>query len=355
MGSIRGFLLLALLLAAFSASAECNSNLRIGFITGLSGEAQVWGVAVKNGFEMGLNDSGCSSMVRFYEDDQFTPVKSVTAFRRLVEENHANIIILTSSATGNVVAPLAERHGVPLFAWASDLNVAKNRSMVVRTWSSGEDEGDLIGAEVEKLKYQRIARLSTVHDYPLSVGVGLARSVPAEKLLPSRELAPNVKDFQTEIALARTRQADAFYACLMVPGSNGLLARQMRQVRFGIPIFGCEALELGSNFQESGGALAGAWFVTGGVRPEFEQRYRALYGEPGTSGGAALHYDLARILAATKASSSTALIDEVLGKEWAAQGLLALRPFRGNGDQALKVKLVVRHFGPDGRILEGVE
>jgi branched-chain amino acid transport system substrate-binding protein len=334
------------------AQAQCNLSLRIGFITGLSGEGKVWGDAVKNGFELGLAEAGCGQMVRIYEDDQFAPAKSVSAFRKLVESDGVNVVVVTSSAPGNAVAPIAQEQNIPLFAWASDVMVSRNRSYVIRTWSSGEDEGEFIASTARTLNYRRISGLSSVHDYPASVLKGLEKGLSPGATLAHTDVPAEARDFRTEITRIRSYAPDALYTCLMTPGVSGILARQLKQLKVTIPIFGCEALELGSNFKQSQGALSGAWFVTGGVRSDFESRFKTLYGEPGSLPGAAIHYDLARILSETKSGGGSDLVDEVLSHRWQARAVQDIVPFRGEGDQALKVKLAVKRYARDGQIVD---
>ena len=343
-----------LLFCASSACAQCNPALRIGFITGLSGEGKVWGDAVKNGFELGLSEAGCASMKRVYEDDQFAPAKSVSAFRKLVEQDKVNAVVVTSSADGNAVAPLAQQQGIALFAWASDTNVSKGRSMVVRTWISGEKEGEYIAQLSRELGHRRFAAFSSIHDYPQSVWMGISNVLPDGGAVPPRELPLDMKDFKTEIIAARARKPDSVYLCLMVPGASGIFARQMKELGMNVPIFGCEALEL-NNFGFSAGALVGAWYVTGGVRPEFESRYKAAYGEPGTLPGAAIHYDLARSLASTQAHGGSALVEEVLGRQWESNAMQQIVSFKDAGDQALLVKLAANHYSADGKIEPGAK
>jgi ABC-type branched-subunit amino acid transport system substrate-binding protein len=149
-------ILAALLLLAFLPAltlSEC-AKLKVGVITGLSGPAQVWGQSIQNGLDMGREESGCETLRFLYEDDQFVPNKTVAAFKKLVESDRVDAIIVTSSTAGNTVAPLAE---IPLFAWASDPNVARGRKFVVRTWASSEKEGRILAKRAKLNGHQRVA------------------------------------------------------------------------------------------------------------------------------------------------------------------------------------------------------
>lgn len=351
----RTFLSLALFLACVSAvQAECNPALRIGFIGSFSGESRTWGESLKNGFTLGLESQACSDMKITYEDDEGSSAKTVSAFHKLVSRDGVNVVIAGTSLAGQVLGPLAEQRKVALFVWASDAEVARNRPFVVRTWSSGEDEGKMIAELAEARGYRRIAAFSSTHNFTQSVSRGMHKKLKAEALVLEREMPLDATDFRTELLQARAKSPDAIYACLVLPGRTGLFALQARSLGLTMPIFGCEGMELEGNFSASKGALDKAWWVTGAVQADFEQVYRDKYKEVGTLPGAAIHYDLARILSATRAATPAELVSEVLAGVWEARGVGSITPSKEAGDQALKVKLIARHFTSDGRQLEGV-
>ncbi len=332
---------------AFSQESNCNQKLKIGIITGLSGESQSWGESIRDGFELGLEDAGCDQMLRFYEDDQFLSKKTVSAYRKLVDQRGVNAVVVSSSNAGNVIAPLAEKDKIPLFAWASDTKVAKGRKYAIRTWSSGDDEAALLAEQAKEESFERIAMFSSVHDYSLAVERGFRRRIPAEKIPLTREFDASAKDFRTEVLSLRQDSIDAVFACLVLPGASGILARQMREQGLALPIFGCQAMEFQANFSESRGSLEGAVFVTAGIDEDFRKRFMKRFGETGTIGGAAIHYDLASILSRTK-SSGEGLVKEVLDGDWESSALMKIESYLKEDDQALRVQLVLRKFDEKG-------
>ena len=154
-------ILVALFLLSPNAQADCPS-LKIGILTGLTGEGAVWGKSVQNGFDLGVEESGCPAIKVFYEDDQFVPSKAITAFWKLVRSEKVDVVIVTSSGEGNTVAPLAEKAQIPLFAWASDRNVAKGRKYVVRTYTTGEEEGQFIASLAKNAGYTRLEPAASI-------------------------------------------------------------------------------------------------------------------------------------------------------------------------------------------------
>lgn len=336
-------------LASAEESSVCNKELRIGIITGLSGVMQSWGESLKNGFEMGLTDAGCQSMVRYYEDDQFDSKKTIAAYQKLRSQQNINLLILSSSNAGNVVGPLSERDGIPTLAWASDTNVTKDKSLVIRTWSSSKDEADLIAQTAGKLGYKRIAAFTSIHDYSLSVTDNLEPQISSKKFVLRRELPPEAMDFKAELVKLRAGTVDAVYNCLITPGATGVFTKQLREIGITVPVFGCSAMELQGNFASSDKTLNGAWYVTGGVQDKFKKRYTKLYGEPGTIGGAAMHYEIAKVLSQTS-SQGEQLVQEILSTTKKSEAVEKLYTFKSKDDQALKLKQVLRTFTENGEI-----
>jgi ABC-type branched-subunit amino acid transport system substrate-binding protein len=340
-------LLLALAFAGSSVRAETCSTLTVGIITDLSGPARNWGHSIQNGFEFGLEDSGCKTLKVLYEDDQMHSPKTVTAFKKLTEHDNVDAVVVSSSSAGNTVAPLAEQKGIPLFAWASDTRVSRGRQFVVRTWASADDEGHRLAEIILKDGVKDLAFIRATHDYSDSIFKAFSEVYPKEKLILSEEFPPENQDFKPFLMKAKAAGVQLIGACLVSSGFSGLLAKQMRDLGLTAKLFGCQTFEFSGEFAASDGALAGTVYNASSVKPEFLARYSKRFGTPGTAGGAAMHYDLARILAKTSARGK-ALIDELSTIKIEAQAIRRVEFKRKNGDQFLDVPIAIHRFRNDG-------
>lgn len=281
-----------ILLPLAPAHAE---DLKVGFIGGLSGPFKVYGEASKNGLEMGLDAAGRKGVKVIYEDDQFTPAKTVTAFKKLTEVDKVDLLIVLASSPSKAVAPLAEQKQIPLLAWASDAEVAHGRKFVIRSWVSGEAEAERLATEVKRRNLQRVGFLISTTDYGRSVRDGFKKSIDPSILVEEAEYPADAQDFKPFLLKLRAKGATALGMCLN-PGQSGASAKQAKDLGMKLEIFGCETLDDMHEVKLSEGALLGSWFVTAGVTDKFHEEYLKRFGNDDVLAGAAVHYDIGKLL-----------------------------------------------------------
>ncbi len=269
--------------------------LKVGFILPLSGSAASYGIASQNGFEMARAE-GCADAVQaVYEDDQYNAAKSVSAFKKLSEINKVDMLVSLASTPSNAVAPLAARAGIPLFSWANDPKVSRGRKFVVLSAQSTEIEGREIVREIKVRGYKSLALVVSTGDYQLSVRQGvldaLSGSIP---VVANLEAAADDKDFRSILTKIRAAKPAAIGMCFH-PGQFGIFAKQAREMKLDVPLFGCDTMEDPGEIAVSGGALRGAWYDTVAVEPDFEKQYLAKFGNNSVITGAATHYEVGKI------------------------------------------------------------
>jgi ABC-type branched-subunit amino acid transport system substrate-binding protein len=286
-----------ILLALCIIAVPClgHAERRIGFIGGFSGPGKAFGDAARNGFELARGELGDQAITVVYEDDQFDPKKTVGAFNKLVKHDVVDLIVVLGSTPASAVAPLAERAQVPLVAWASADHVARGRRWVVRSWASAKEEGMALAHKANALGVRKVATLAYTDQYAQAVVQGFSEGYTSETVSLG-EVAPTEWDFSAFALQAKNRRVDAVVVCLSV-GQGAKFAKQLRQLQMTIPVLGCETLNSSSEVQLSQGALVGAWYASVGVSPDFESRYKARFNADTSIGGAAVHYELHRLLA----------------------------------------------------------
>lgn len=339
--SIIIFFAIFFLLSATSFADK--EPLRVGFIAPFSGEAQIYGVAARNGFEMALDELGRDWIEVFYEDDQFKAAKTVSAFNKLSSGKGVHLMISVASTPSSAVAPLAQRANIPLAAWASDRRVSYKRSYVLRTYPSGFAEGAAVAKEAKNRGYKRYGLFISQNDYAQSWQGGFEASVAKSDLLVSEELNPDLRDFKPMLLKARARGVSHYAICLN-PGKSAIFAKQARELGINAPFFGCENLHDSEEVKLANGALDGAWFSTIAVTDDFRKKYLKKFGNENVISGAANHYDLAYILhkvASSDANGSSLLkAIEASGTHTGAVG--EFKVVKTDNDQFFDIPLVIK-------------
>lgn len=319
--------------------------LRVGFIGGFSGAGAVYGQPCRNGFELGINAVHGAHLKVIYEDDQFVPAKTIAAFHKLVEVDGVDVIIVLGSIPGSAVAPLIEQAKIPAIAWTGDSRISQGRSWIVRSWTNAAEEGKILAREAINRGYNRIAILSAIDNYSRAVIEGIKSGYTGD-ILESEEYAADVMDFRSVLAKLKAKSVSQVALC-MGPGQSAAVAKQAVQLGLKIQFFGCETLNNQEESRLSNGGLNGTWFTTVPVEPWFRKLYKQRYGNQNTIGGAAVHYDLARLLSAAPTDlRGQALIQNLLQVKNKAGATGTFSIIKSDGEQHFELPVVIRQIRP---------
>lgn len=293
--------------ASYAAETDAGTSgepVKIGFILPLTGDAASIGQAMQNAAQLShqqLPDSVRARISLHFDDDGMQQKNTITAFNRLVAEHDIDVVLNATSGTANALAPVSEKRAIPLIAIATDPKVVSARKYAVNLWVTPEAEMRALVPEVKKRGYKRIVRVSTIHDFSLTMKGAFDRDPGVQEVglqvVLDEEYSSDVKDFKTLIAkIKRQSDIDAILLILM-PGQLGEFARQLRQAQVTLPLFGFEILEDSNEVKVSQGALIGAWYVNAAdASAKFMTDFRQKYPDSSLF-GAANAYDAVQLVA----------------------------------------------------------
>jgi len=354
---MKTFLRLAVFVAAgclaAASSARADKRFRLGAILGLSGPGSSLGEACRNAALMARDSLPPAVREGFeivFEDDQLISRHSVSAAKKLLENDRVDALLTFSSGSSHAAAPLAEKAGVPMVAIASDPKVVEGRSYTVNLWVSPEEEARVFLAEIRRRGLRRIARVSALHDGTLSVKRAIDRINRKKGIVeisPEREFTPETSDFRPFLArLKRAEGVEAIHINLFF-GQAGLFARQAREMGISTPFISIEVFEDREEVKSSNGALIGQWYVnaddpSGAFVKEYLERF------PGASLYTAANcHDAVMILGRG--------VEQGLSREGINRRLHTLKDFSGalgvysaTGDNRFSMPAAVKVVTPSG-------
>ncbi len=310
-------------LIALCAWALCTGvsvgDIRVGFIGPFSGPGKVFGDAARNGFELARDDLGKSGLQVVFEDDQADPKRTVAAYNKLTTHDDVDVVIVVGSTQTAAVAPIAERDGVPVIGWASAEQASRGRRWVIRSWASASAEGTALVTKARELGLTRVATLAYLDEYSLGVIRGFTDAFKSD-VVSLGEVPPNERDFSPFVLQAKRKGIEGVVLCLNL-GQNARFAVQAHQIGFNPVILGCEVLNGSSEIEAAHGSLDGAWFATVPVSAEFKARYRSRFQTDTSISGAAVHYEIYRLLGELQAALKPSKASREQIRAW----LLSLR------------------------------
>ncbi|GAH67412.1 unnamed protein product, partial [marine sediment metagenome] len=106
-------------LSSCSKKPQEAKEIEIGAILPLTGDNAVYGVAIKNGIELGVEEISENGGIRgkkitvIFEDDRAEPSQTISAYKKLTQVNRVPLILGgVFSASSLAIAPLAQRDKV---------------------------------------------------------------------------------------------------------------------------------------------------------------------------------------------------------------------------------------------------
>jgi len=322
----------------------------IGSSLPLTGDAGVYGQAIKKGMELAAEELAQAGNIIFhikYEDDQGKPSASVSAINKLINVDKVSIIIGGAmSSTAEPVIPITEKSKVILVSpTATKASLTDNTRYFFRLWPSDNYDGQIM-AEIayNKLHLRKVAVLYVNVAY----GQGITKVFEREfkklggKITVSESYLQGATDFRAQIEKIRASKPDAVYIPGYVREISNLL-KQARELAFQPLFLGVNSLYDPKLLETAGEAAEGAIFTypiydsdsTKSIIATFVASFKKKYGrKPDVF--AAQGYDSVRVVAkAIKVGGGTTA-------EQVRNGLLSMKEYKGPGGAVI--------FEPNGDV-----
>ena len=335
------------LLATFSqpcaADVPQHSKLKVGMIVPLSGNLSAYGTATRNGFQLAVSEAPPHTYDQIeviYEDSRYDGTTTVSAFKDLTENKRVDLLYVWGNAPSEVVAPLAQRASIPVFAVSTDPQVNAGRPWVVSYQASMAEFGARLASYLNAQGYSSVAIIKTSLAYYLSMAEATERNLASSvKVGVDEEVSPTDHDFRSLVARMRTSKSAAIGVFLM-PGQISEFLKQAQQGGLSARVFGTEDLATRAEIDKVPALLEGAVFPGNHVSDTFLVNYVSRYHDDSHIAHAAYSYEFAKYL--------PSLLRELNGKsvsnETIHSGLSSMKTVAGVLGNVERVK------GPHGEL-----
>lgn len=277
---------------AFAQELDTENPIKIGYVGALSGDTALWGQAGLNGMELTakqINEDG-GILGREVQviglDGKGAPDDSVTAYKKLVEEEGVSAVVGTNFSSCNIaIAAVADELEVPVIATAASndlVTVDADGSLhpySFRLCFIDSYMGYLAGSYAySELGLKTCALITDVTDsYSTSVGQYMVDTFTelGGELVASEEAQNGDNDFRAQLTKIAAAQPDV----LFIPWNYEnvcLIAQQARELGIEGVFFGADGWDTTELIELSNGALEGCYYVS---RPGFNLPEAAAYGE----------------------------------------------------------------------------
>jgi len=273
--------------------------IKIGVILPLSGPVASLGENARNGIELAykdLFDQEKQKISLVFEDDQFDPKLTVSAFNKLVDIDKVTAVVCFASNPCAAVAPLADEKLVPLIAIAS-APVQLNRSWVFRLEISTQFEAEKLLQYIKSKNYTHIGSVVALQDGIQSGYKALKSDMFfSGKEVASETVKPDEKDYRTVITKILTKKPDLIFVGLL-PGVAGDFSKQARTLEYKGDFVAFNFIEGEETLTAANNTLEGLIY-TQAADPQgwFADKYKSMYNKA-YGIGAAHAYDAITLIA----------------------------------------------------------
>lgn len=335
------------------SSAATAGDVAIGFAAPLTGASAHYGIDVKRGAELAIDDANAKNLViggqpvHFTldaEDDQGDPRIGSQVAQKLVDAGVVGIVGHFNSGTSIPASAIYHGAGIPMVSptATNPTLTAQGFENVFRVTNSDAQMGQLAGrSAVETLKGKSIA----VIDDRTAFGQGMADEFvkgvekSGAKVVDREFTTDKAVDFKAQLTHMKSFNPDVvFWAGL--DQQAGMVAKQMRQLGMKATLLGGGSFENETFLQVAGADADGAMSWDYGVPlsklkagEQFDEKMKAKY-QQGVVAYAPAAYDATWVLirAMQKANSTDPKVYGPLVKSVAFEGVSGNIAFMPNGD-----------------------
>jgi branched-chain amino acid transport system substrate-binding protein len=294
-------------------ASKKHDKVIIGAIMPLTGDVASYGIAIKNGVSLAVEQLNAAGGIRgrnieiIYEDDKADPKTGVLAAQKLIFVDKVPAIIgAVASGVTLAVAPICESNKVILLSPASSSpKLTSAGEFIFRNYPSDELEGNLVAKFAIARKYYKAAVLTANTEY----GVGLNKVFSDEfthiggKILFNERYAEGTTDFRTSLTKIKQANTD----CIFIVGYSrelGTLVKQARELGITKQFLSTVNFYDAQSIITGGAAVDGTIFSspvfdpksTNPVMSDFVKAFKSAYGlEPDV--WSAHGYDAMKLLA----------------------------------------------------------
>lgn len=294
-------LLVPMVFGSVGAATKKDDPIVIGLITALTGPTALWGTQERNGTVLRVEEINAAGGVLGRQlklvayDHKGNPQEGVSAYRRLVDQDKASIVLGTHfSNISLAIAPVAEQRRVPILGQPLEPKVmtpapGKLNKFAFLAQPSAIEQGQMMARfGLEDLKLKTAAVLADrSNSYSISQAEAFAQLFEARggKVVTFIGYPAGTVDFRTYMTQIKQHDPDILYLPQYAQ-EGGMQVRQAREAGIDAVILGSNSLSDPPFMNAAGGPemVEGVYFLFNVNFEEerfadFLERYRKRYGE----------------------------------------------------------------------------
>lgn len=264
---MRNILLKVVILATvllISCSSDSPSNIKIGILFPMTGDAGEYGLKGKKAIELAVeqvNNSGGingQNVEAIFEDSKAEPSTGVTAIQKLIGVDKVPAVVGDIVSSVSIpAAAVAEKNKVVMVAPTSSAPaITHSGAFIYRVWPSDLLEGYAAGNYAKQNGFKKAVVLHLNNDYGTQISQIFTKSFETEtqKVLGNETYDPKSTDFRPILSKVKKINPDVVYIAGYYEDTGEIL-KEAKQLGLKVQFIGATAIE-DKKFIEIAGASA---------------------------------------------------------------------------------------------------
>ena len=258
------FLALLILLSAYYSCNNPKSNINIGVLFPMTGDAGEYGVKGKKAIELAveqINNSGGingQKVKAIFEDSKADPSTGVTAIQKMISVDKVSAVVGDIVSSVSIpAATIAEKNKVVMIAPTSSAPaITEAGAFIYRVWPSDLLEGYAAGNFAKQKGFKKAVVLHLNNDYGTQIAEIFTKNFETEtqKVLGNEAYDPKSNDFRPTLTKIKKLNPDVIYVAGYYEDSGEIL-KEAKQLGLSVQFIGATAIE-DKKFIEIAGASA---------------------------------------------------------------------------------------------------
>ncbi len=233
---------------AVGSSASGDQVFKIGGIGPLTGDASSYGISVKNGAQIAvdeLNEAGGAAGYQFellFEDDELDEEKSVNAYNKLMDSNVNAILGSVTSGCSIAVSEVSKDDGILQITPSGSAQACTQYDNAFRICFTDPMQGELMAKYIIDKGINKTAIIYNVSDeYSKGITDAFTAAYTAAGGTVSASESYNTGDIDFKTQLTTIKNSDAEALFLPIYYSDvASISEQAAGVGLALPYFGCD-------------------------------------------------------------------------------------------------------------------
>ena len=298
---------------------DSNQWIKIWVIVPLSWPMSSKWDALKNGILLAEEQFKGDKNIEFvFEDHQYDAKTAISAFQKLVNVDHVDMVLNRWEPTSEAIAPLVKEYEVPTIALIINDEPSKWNPYFFRFYDPSADLIRPLPQYASDMWYNKIALLITENTFLQDVWNKFMNQ--ANELWLQVDLLDVFQrwetNFQTTIMRIKEWEYDAV-ACFLWTTSISQFHKQMEELWLNLPILWTDFYEDPAEIEASNWTIDGTIYTSYGVNEEFRNDFMNHFGDEWQIPTASFTYDATKmILERIDFSSKSSMLDSLLNINW---------------------------------------